>query len=457
MAKNTTGSKKRPLFLNDIIKTFRAAETDQQLIGIEGEKIGVITNTGETASYSGERGFLAILGKMYEELGWKISKNQKNLILQLKRGSSLLDLESDGRIELAGAPHKSLHDLAREFRIHQNEIAEISDIFGISWLGMGYHPISKMVDIEDVSEERKQLMSDFFSKIKEEKKNKGFGLAWYKKTAGIHVNIDFASEEDFARKSKMLFRLVPLLVGMFANSPFSGGKNTGYASFRTHTILNTSIERFRTPQKLYESDFSYESWINHVLSLPILFLQKRKQWIHPNMTFQQYMESGFDGYRATMKDFDMHMKSVWMDVRMRNTVELRCVDSLPPALVPSVPALIKGILYYEPALAQIEKMTADWSYTEYQQLLRDVSQKGLQASFRGEKVLGIAKELLDIAEVGLKKESVIDINGNDGSMYLQPIKEYVFVRGQSPAEWVAQKWEGEWQKNFYPVFKWCGY
>ena len=456
MCTKTTRSQKRPLFFNDLIRIFKEGEKENQLIGIEGEKIGVLTNTGETATYSGEGGFLAILGKMYEELGWEITKKQEHFILQLKRGKALLDLESDGRIELVGSPHESLHDLAREFRIHQNEIAEISDVFGVSWLGIGYHPISKNEDIEDVPEYRKQEMANYFTRVKEETGN-DFGLAWYKKTAGIHVNIDYCSEEDFSRKAKVLFRIVPLLIGIFANSPFSKGENTGCASYRTWVLLKSHISRFALPQWLYESDFTYEDWIRHVVSVPILFLKKGKKWVYPSMSFEYYMNNGFDRYKATMNDFNMHMKSIWMDVRLRETLEIRCIDSLPPALVPSVPALIKGLFYYQSSFNQLEKIVQDWSFAEYKKLLEDVSKNGLQANFRGEKVLDIAKVLLDLSEEGLKKERILDINGRDESMYLQPIKEFIFVKGKSPAEWLVQCWENEWQQNFYPVFKWSGY
>ena len=175
------------------------------------------------------------------------------------------------------------------------------------------------------------------------------------------------------------------------------------------------------------------------------------------MSFADFMNSGFDGCVATMNDFCMHMKSIWMDVRLRETLEIRCIDSLPPHLVPSVPAFIKGLVCYGPSFEQVERLVSDWSYAEYRCLLEDVSKNGLQASFRGKKVLDMAKDLLDLAEDGLKKERILDINGRDESMYLQPIKEFVFVKGRSPAEWLVQCWENEWQRNFYPVFKWCGY
>ncbi len=48
-------------------------------IGIECEKIGVMVNTGETTSYLGSNGYLAVLGKLYEELGWEIVKQEGKL------------------------------------------------------------------------------------------------------------------------------------------------------------------------------------------------------------------------------------------------------------------------------------------------------------------------------------------------------------------------------------------
>jgi len=45
----------------------------------------------------------------------------------------------------------------------------------------------------------------------------------------------------------------------------------------------------------------------------------------------------------------------------------------------------------------------------------------------------------------------------DETYYLQPIKEYVFVKEMSPARYLVEKWENEWGKSFFPVFKFCQY
>lgn len=434
------------------IFTDAVAKKKTPLIGIEAEKFGIDARSGKSAKYTGKEGYLAILGKLYEELGWEIAKQKGKFIHQMTRGKANLNLESDGRIELAGGPHESIHDLAREFRIHQSEIAEISKVFGIDWLGIGYHPISKNCDIENLAEERKDLLIEFFKQQKDQANN-DFGLAWFKKTSGIHVNIDYLSEDDFALKSKVFFRLAPLFVGIFANSPFSKKEFTGYMSYRYHVSLHTGIPRFKISKQLYESNFRFDDWLDHVFSLPLLFVHKDDQWIKPQMTFEEYLQSG----EATLEDFDMHMKSVWMDLKLKQVIELRCFDSLPPHLVPAVAALVKGLSASKEALESCWEIVQHWTFDEYQKFQEDISRYGLQADLKGIKALDMAKQLINIAENSLDQERILDAFNHSESQFLKPIKEFIFVKEKSPAEWLVQQWQGEWRQNFFPVFEWCQY
>ena len=455
---SNTNQESKPISKQDILRIFTdsAAKDKTPLIGIEAEKVGIDGRSGKSAKYTGKGGYLAILGKLYEELGWEIIKQDGKYILQLQRGNSNLNLESDGRIELAGGPHESIHDLAREFRIHQNEISEISHIFGINWLGIGYHPVSKNKDIEDLSSPRKDQLVKIFKDVKNRTKN-DFGLAWFKKTSGIHVNIDYTSEEDFALKSKVFYRLAPLLVGIFANSPFSKNKFTGHMSYRYHVTLNTGIPRFRINKELYDSEFRFQDWVDHICSLPLFFFNRGEEWIKPGITFNEFMENGYKDTRATMDDFSMHTKSLWKDVKMKNVIEIRCIDSLPPSLVPSVAALIKGIAYNKDAMEACWNMVKHWNYHEYAEFQENVAKYGWHTEMHGVKALDLAKELVTIAETSLKQDRIFDAYKKSEAKYLEEIKEFIFVKGGSPAEWIVKKWKGGWRGSFFPAFDWCQY
>jgi len=442
---------------NWIREYLQKGESKKQLIGLEAEKIGVRFPEGESVSYQGKNGFLAILGKMYEELGWKITKKNGSDIHQMKRGNALLDLESDGRIELAGSPHRSLHDVAREFRIHQHEISEISDVFGVSWLGIGYNPLSsseKIAPISDNGGRRDQLIE--YRKEKETNHRNKYSSDWSKGTAGIHVSLDYSSEEDFGKKSKVLFLLAPIIQAIFANSPFANGEYSGHINHRSF-VTQKGMSEYALSRELFYSNFQYDDWINFIIDRPALFFQRGESWIRPQKKFQKFLEEGYDGIFPTEEDFHMHMKSVWTDVRMRNTIEVRVFDSLPPSLVPSVPAFIKGLMYDTKNLDYLHSMVNEWSFAEFQEMRERLSEGGLDTVFRGKKSLSLAKELLDLAEEGLKRTRVLDAYHNDESIYLEPIKEFIFLKGKSPAGWLMESWKGKWGQNFLPVFEWCKY
>lgn len=430
---------------------FHDSEKKQKLIGIEGEKIGVIEATGRTAQYNGKKGYLAVLGRLYRELGWEITKRMDNYIMEMQRGKTIIALESDGRIELSGSPHESLHDVAREFRIHQNEITEISNIYGIAWLGIGYQPISKTSDIHFIPKERTVMCSKYMS-------HKGPpSVAWEKKTASTQVNLDYENEDDFALKSKVLFKISPLITAMYANSPFSLGKFSGYLSYRSQISLLSDPERFIVPEWLYKSGFRYADWINYALDLPIMFLLKDEIYHEANTTFRNYMKNGYGEFTATMKDWENHLTTIYFPARMKKVIEFRNCDSVPPYLVPSVAALIKGIVYNREALEYLDGLTSAWSYNDFIDLQKDVAKSALKAKIDNNKLLDLCRELLSLSTQGLKNYKILDINGEDESVYLEPIKEFIFVKEQSPAEWIVEQWMGKWNKSFYPVIEWYKY
>ncbi len=449
----------------NIIEYFKAGESKNQWIGLEVEKIGIRFPAGDPVLYKGKNGFLAILGKMYEELGWKITKKNGSYIHQMKRGNAILDLESDGRIELAGTPHLSLHDVVREFKIHQHEMSEISDVFGVSWLGIGYNPIasSQKLDIlTDNGGRRDQLI--IYRKERSEKGKNIYSEDWSKGTAGIHVSLDYQSEEDFGKKSKILFLLAPIMQAIFANSPFKDGQFSKKVNYRMF-VTQKGMDEYSLTKKLFYSKFTYENWIDFVCEKPALFFERNsideKKWIYPQKTFGDFLETGVEhGDDVTFpneNDFHMHMKSIWADVRMRNTLEIRVFDSLPPSIVPSVPAFVKGLLYDKKNLEKLYEMVNNWSFEEFEEMKKEIPQNGLNTIFRGEKVLDFAKQLLNMSENGLQRNRIVDVHGNDESVYLKPIKKFIFIENCSPSHWLIKKWKGDWGGNFFPVFEWCKY
>ena len=69
-------------------------------------------------------------------------------------------------------------------------------------------------------------------------------------------------------------------------------------------------------------------------------------------------------------------------------------------------------------------------------------------------MIDLAKELLEIASFSLQEQHREMKDRVDASRFLWPIKEYVFVREQSPAEYVMEMWKGKWRKNCQKLIDW---
>jgi glutamate--cysteine ligase len=91
-------------------------------------------------------------------------------------------------------------------------------------------------------------------------------------------------------------------------------------------------------------------------------------------------------------------------------------------MIVALPALWMGLLYDTTALDAAWDLVKDWSVAE-QQMLRDQSpREGLKTAMKGHTLLTLAREVLKIAESGLKARAKLDTQGRDETMYLDPLK-----------------------------------
>ena len=58
------------------------------------------------------------------------------------------------------------------------------------------------------------------------------------RTCGTQINIDYTSEKDFCKKFFVVNRLVPITIGLFANSGIVEKNKSGYLSYDL-TLQNT--------------------------------------------------------------------------------------------------------------------------------------------------------------------------------------------------------------------------
>lgn len=441
----------------DILQFFQSACVPKRdlLIGLEVERSAVVNKDLTPVPFSGPAGYSAILKKLVEEVGWEICSQEPNgVITSLKRGGSEIHVEADGRLELVSKPRKKLSDLCREYQMHTREIDEISKEFGVRWISMGRKPFAKNNEISFMFPAKNKISHQHYRTCYPDWHETKFN-AWQKKNDSVHVNFGYSSETDAIEKFQTLLKVSPILMAMFANSPFAAGKFSGFLTKRNQSNSLCCPHRTQVQELFFKEDFSFEKWIDYLLDLPMRRIERKGAEIFVPLTFRVYLEQGFGRYQACMQDFYLHIKSVWGEVRMKHYLEYRSFDTVPPSLIPSIPALVRGITFDSQTMKACQDLVKGWSFEDHLAVRNRVYKDALQAETpNGGKVLDLAKELLEIASTSLKKRQIATKSRVDTSRMLWPIKHYVFVREQSPAEYVMEMWNGEWHKDPRKLLEW---
>jgi glutamate--cysteine ligase len=433
----TTPAPRSRLTADDLFAPFTNAFTPEALwrVGTEAEKFGVLSESGEAIAYDGPRGVRAVLELMQELFGWyPVREHADGEIIALERGGESITLEPGGQVELSGAPHASIHDSAREWHNHLAELNQVGQQLGITWLGLGFHPFARQDDLSWVPKQRYAIMREYLPT------RGSLALDMMRRTCTVQANLDYANEADAMRKLRVSLRLSPVVTAMFANSPLVEGRLTGERTHRARVWLDTDPDRTGLLPFMWDENASFERYVDWALDAP-MFLVKRDGRVVRNtgQTFRAFMRDGFQGVEATPSDWNTHLGTLFPEVRLKKTIELRGADCLPRALAPALPALAKGLLYDPQALAKAEALAAQIAPNDALAVRPRIADEGLTALLGARPLREWAEDVLDIARSGLRRAAVIDPeSGQDESCHLEPLADLI-ERGLTPADALIEK------------------
>ena len=420
---------------------------DQWRIGTEHEKIGFCMDTLRPIPYEGERSIRNLL-EMKAGTGWQ-RVEESGRIIALKRGMASITLEPGGQLELSGAPLATIHQTCEETTNYHKILKGISDELRIGFLGMGFQPKWQRDDIPLMPKARYALMSEYMPKV-----GSG-GLDMMLRTATVQANLDFSSEADMARKMRVSLCLQPLVTALFAASPFENGKPTGLLSRRASCWLDTDKRRTGIPTCAFEDDFGFAAYTEWALDAPMYFVLRNDIYIDcTGGSFRDFMDgklSQMAGEFPTMDDWELHISTLFPDVRLKQYLEMRGADAGPWPWICSLPALWKGLLYDEQALEKAAAFTADWTHAEVTQLRQQVPATAMATPFRDTTVLKLCETMLDIARGGLEHLNIRNPAGQNETIFLAPLERAV-ESGQTQAEHWLNLYHNQWGENIDRVF-----
>jgi glutamate--cysteine ligase len=189
---------------------------------------------------------------------------------------------------------------------------------------------------------------------------------------------------------------------------------------------------------VFDDPFSYERYVDWVLDVPMFFIKREGKLIPTNAPFRHFLEHGLDGpdgtkHHAVWADWELHLSTVFPEVRLKPFVEIRGADSVGSRWVCSVPALLKGVFYDRDASLAAWKIVEDLEFWERLDLWKEARVHALHS----ERVRGMCERLVTIARAGLERLDVRDHKDRTEARFLIPLEEQL-AAGQTPADVVLE-------------------
>ena len=414
-------------------------------IGTEHEKFGFYRPGAAAEPYSPppyEPGGIRAMLEAIAATGWSEIHDQGHLI-GLKNDGESVSLEPGGQFELSGAPVASLHETKAEFDRHFADVRAAGETLGLGFAPLGFHPTATRADMPFMPKSRYGIMRGYMPKVG------ALGLDMMLRTCTVQVNLDFADEADMRRKLRVGLMLQSVATALFANSPFTEGKPNGFLSARANVWTDTDPDRTGIPAIMLDGDFGFERYVEWVLDVPMYFVARDGRLIDvAGASFRDYMAGrvpALAGLTPTLGDFNDHITTVFPDVRLKTFLEMRGADAGSPAMMAAQSALWVGLLYDAPSLAAAHALVAPFSHEAVTALRAAVPRQGLAATFAGTPLRDIAREMVGIAESGLRAR------GLGEQIFLAPLHEIVAGAPSQAEHWLS-RYNGVWAGDVTHIF-----
>ena len=325
-----------------------------------------------------------------EARGFTATRDDGHIIALARKGDRIT-MEPGGQLELSGGALSTAADCAAALDAHVREVADVARPLGISFIGTGVRPFGALDDIAWLPKRRYAVMRDYFPRYG---RDSGLAHQMMKLTATVQANFDYASEDDAADKIRTAYGVTSIVTALFAASPIAFGRPTGFKSYRAAIWLETDADRCGLLPFVFKPDFRFRDYVEWALDVPMFFVVRDGVY-HPadKMTFRRFAAEGWQGQRATIADWEVHLSTLFPEVRLKRYIEVRGADAGPMPMARGLGALWRGILEDPEARRAAYALVADHTFEEREALRREVPRAGLARASAAGRVRELAVEL----------------------------------------------------------------
>ena len=382
------------------------------------------------------------LKKLFQNLEKKDWKPiyENNNIIGLKKGNQQITTEPGLQCELSGAPLENIHQVCNESSNYLKEIKEASNGLDINTASVGFDPFNDLASIPRSPKERYKIMTN------EMPKGGSLSLEMMYRTCGIQINYDYTSEKNFEKIFRLGNYLVPLTIALYANSPFKNGKPTGYLSYRNKVWQKTSRSGI---MPIAFENLTFEKYFDYVINYPVLFAIRDQKYIKPSgQVFKDFIEGKFSNLKeeANIKDFETHLATIFTEVRLKQFIEVRSLDTCDWGCICNGPAFFTG-LFYGP-LDEAFNIISKWSKDNVMNAYLESPKKGLSTELEGKKLYEWGDIFLKLAKDGLNNRKKMNVKNKNETIYLLHT-ENVIKNRKNRAQLLLDKFEQKENLDFF--------
>ena len=424
---------------------------DQWRIGTEHEKFGYCRDSLMPLPYEGERSIEAVLTGLRDRFGWSPVEEAGNIIGLEKNGANV-SLEPGGQLELSGAPLESIHQTCDEVNTHLEEVRTVAREIGVRFIGLGAAPHWTHEDMPLMPKGRYKLMDGYMQKVGT------LGTQMMRRTCTVQVNLDFGSEADMVQKLRVALALQPVATALFANSPFLEGKPNDHKSWRSRIWRDLDADRTGMLPFVFEDGFGFEAWVQYALDVPMYFVYRDGVYINAlGMSFRDFLKGelpALPGEKPSLSDWADHLTTLFPEARIKKFIEMRGADGGPWRRLCALPAFWVGLMYDQSALDAAWDVVKGWDAETRDELRVKASVEGLSAEVNGIKMRELAREVVSIAESGLRARAMPGAGGlvPDETHFLNALQESL-ESGEVPADELLRRYHSDWEGDVTKVFE----
>ena len=251
-------------------------------------------------------------------------------------------------------------------------------------------------------------------------------------TATVQANLDWSDEGDLAEKVRAATSASPIVTALFANSSVIAGRDAGYLDFRYQVWRETDPDRCGLLEPMVRDGWGYDAYVEWALSVPMLFVRRGTEYLDVHgQSFGDWLRTGRLRSGGTVApllgNWVDHLTTLFPEVRVKQVLELRGADMVPPPYLYSLAALWVGLLHHGPAREAAWELTQGWTFAQRLEFQADVARRALDAQGPGGRTArDLARELLFAARAGLAAWAAE--TGDDARHALDPVED-VLARG----------------------------